>query len=290
MDGFLFIDKPCGPTSFDVVRKVRQLLGSARVGHSGTLDPQASGLLICAVNNATRLLPLLPAEPKLYRFGVQFGKETDTLDREGTLLKSGGGIPSLQELNGALVRCTGEMLQTPPRFSAIKVNGKRAYALARANKEFELSPRRINVHSLRCESYDEAVGLAECTMSCSSRTYVRSLVRDIAATLATVAYASFIRRIAIGPFSVDAAEQFDALDSGVSHRVIPVKDALAFLPSVAVDDGQRRSLAMGRSIAFDNKPSAGDTVVAYAGKRERGRSIDKTGKRQVSSGQGVRRG
>ena len=181
------------------------------------------------------------------------------------MLKSGGGIPSLQELNAALVRCTGEMLQTPPRFSALKVNGMRAYALARANKEFELSPRRIHVYSLAAGSYDEALGLAECTMICSSRTYVRSLVRDIAAALATVAYAAFIRRMAIGPFSVEAAEPFETLDSGVSDRMVPVKDALAFLPSVKVTEEQYQSLVRGRDIAVDAQSGAEKTVIAYAG-------------------------
>jgi tRNA pseudouridine55 synthase len=264
LDGFLFIDKPCGPTSFGVVRQVRNLLGRAKVGHSGTLDPQASGLLICAVNNATRLLSLLPSEPKQYRFGVQFGKETDTLDGEGVSTASSNKIPTLQELNAALAACTGTQLQTPPRFSAIKINGRRAYELARLNKPFELKARQVRIGPLACEAYDEPAGRAECVVTCSNRTYVRSLVRDIAHALGTVAYASFIRRTAIGPFSVDSALAFDTLGPDCAAKITPVKEALAFLPSVVLDEGQRRSILMGRQMAFDTAAPAGGTVMAYA--------------------------
>ena len=138
MDGFLFVDKPAGPTSFDVVRRVRKLLGVAKAGHAGTLDPLASGLLICAVGNATRLLPYVPAEPKRYAFRMKFGSETDTLDREGTVVAEGGRVPGRGEVKGILKRFSGQLSQLPPKFSAVKVDGVRAYGLARKKQEFNL--------------------------------------------------------------------------------------------------------------------------------------------------------
>ncbi len=141
MDGFLLIDKPAGPTSFAVVKHVRSFCRRCKIGHAGTLDPAASGLLIVALGNATRLLEFLPTEPKVYTFIVSFGSETDTLDAEGRVTRSGGRIPGEDEIRSVLPRFVGKQMQVPPRFSALKIKGKRAYDLARGSEDFTLAPR-----------------------------------------------------------------------------------------------------------------------------------------------------
>jgi tRNA pseudouridine55 synthase len=261
LDGFLCVDKPCGPSSFAVVKAVRRELRCAKAGHGGTLDPAASGLLIVALGTATRLLPYLPGEPKRYRFGMRFGQQTDTLDCEGKITIDGGRVPSGPEIESMLPRFLGELLQEPPKFSAVKVNGRRAYALARDNEEFDLQKKAITIISLSLAGYDQATGVAECDMTCSRGTYVRSLVRDVAAGLGTVAYASFIRRCAVGPFSVDAAISFDGLGPESVRSVIPVRDALATVPSAKVNKVQCGILAHGKDVRLDTV--VGDTVIAY---------------------------
>ena len=259
MDGFLFVDKPSGPTSFAVVRQVRRALDGAKVGHAGTLDPCASGLLVCALGGATRLLPYLPSEPKRYAFGMRFGNETDTLDSEGAVVAQGGRMPGREELQAALGRFSGVIRQTPPKFSAVKVQGERAYDLARKHTEFEIPERQVTVFSLSLESYDGAKAEAALEVACSGGTYVRSLVQDIAHTLGTFAHASFIRRLAIGSFSVDNAIDMESVKDLREH-IMPVKEALSSLPSVTVSVTQCETLEKGRSIKLD---MADETVIAY---------------------------
>ena len=259
MDGFLFVDKPSGPTSFDVVRQVRRALGGEKTGHAGTLDPLASGLLVCALGSATRLLPYLPSEPKRYAFGMRFGIETDTLDSEGAMVAQGGHTPGREELQATLGRFTGVVRQTPPKFSAVKVNGERAYDLARKHLEFEIAEREVTVFSLVLVSYDGANAGAALEVVCSGGTYVRSLVQDIAHALGTLAYASFIRRLAIGPFTVDNAITMDSAKDLREH-IMPVKQALSSLPSVMVNLSQCETLEKGRSVKLDTTEQ---TVIAY---------------------------
>ena len=267
MDGFLFVNKPSGPTSFDIVRQVRKGLGGAKVGHAGTLDPLASGLLICGIGDATRLLPYLPAEPKKYAFGLRFGAETDTLDTEGTIVKGGGRVPSWEEVEAALPRFTGELLQTPPKYSAKKVRGRRAYDLARKQVEFELGRARVTVYSLALSSYDEKKGEAALDLTCSSGTYVRALCRDIAAALGTFGHASFIKRLAIGPFTVENAVLLEGIDDIAKH-VVPVSQALSSLPSVKVTADQCEAIAKGKDIRTDGTNLTDKTVIAYTEKDE----------------------
>lgn len=259
MNGFFFIDKPAGPTSFDVVRQVRRACGE-KTGHSGTLDPQASGLLICAVGDATRLLPCLPAEPKRYLFGVQFGSETDTLDSEGSVVSEGGRVPLEEEVRAALPKFIGRVTQTPPRFSAVRVAGERAYDLARQRRTFELKERTVTISSLSLVKFDAPK--ASLDVTCSGGTYVRSLARDIAKELGTLAFASFIRRLAIGPFSVDNAVAPAVAAQDPSAHMAPVAKALASVPSVVLGPVQLETVAMGKDITIDKSD---DLVIAYNG-------------------------
>ena len=262
MDGFLLIDKPPGPSSFAVVNTVRRMFGCGKAGHSGTLDPQASGLLIVALDAATRLLAYLPGEPKRYSFGMQFGSQTDTLDKEGKIVTEGGRVPSEEEVEAACVRFIGEQLQTPPKFSAVKADGKRAYARARNNEEFELKQKTVAIFALALVKYDPAAGIAECDMTCSRGTYVRALVRDVAAALETVAYASFIRRTEIGPFTVQDALDFTRIGPESERRILPVAKALAAMPSVVLGKDQCEPLLYGKDIRCGS--AAAETVIAYA--------------------------
>jgi tRNA pseudouridine55 synthase len=267
LDGFLCVDKPCGPSSFTVVKTVRRELLCSKAGHAGTLDTAASGLIIVALGAATRLLSYLPEEPKRYCFGMRFGRQTDTLDSEGKITAEGGRVPARSEIESLLPRFVGEIRQAPPKFSAVKVGGRRAYSLARGNEEFDLKEKTVRVSSLSLTGFDPETGIAECDMTCSRGTYVRALVRDVAAGLGTVAYASSIRRLAIGPFSVDNAVPFDNIGPESAQRIIPVRDALASVPSAKVNQEQCGILAHGKDVRLDEAAggeATGDIVIAYA--------------------------
>ena len=220
-DGFLLIDKPAGVSSFSVVRSMRSRLSVKKAGHAGTLDPQAVGLLVCAFGKATRLIRYLPLEPKVYEFTVTFGSRTDTLDGAGTVVASGGTVPSETALVTCLNEFTGPQMQVPPVFSALKVGGKRSYALARKGTPPDLQPRRIDVSRFTLLRYNGTVGTAEFSVTCSGGTYVRALARDIAEKLGTLGYASAIRRVRCGIFDVSNAYLPDMVSGTTPPLLIP---------------------------------------------------------------------
>jgi tRNA pseudouridine55 synthase len=265
MEGFLFIDKPRGPSSFTVVASVRRALGVKKAGHAGTLDPGASGLLVLAVGPYTRLLPCLPLEPKVYRFSIRFGSETDTLDSEGSVIKSGGRVPTEQEIANILPVFTGPLQQRPPEYSAIKVKGgERAYALARRGEQVEMKPRSVEIHSLRMLRFDETTGEAELEVACSGGTYVRSLSRDMAEKLGTFGYAGAIRRIGAGRFTVDQALSFDKI-AEAEKSLLPAREVFAEHPRIVLTDAQMMRLSTGsgflcEQLSGEEFPS---TVFAY---------------------------
>ncbi len=262
MDGFLLVDKPIGPSSFAVVKRARNALSCDKVGHCGTLDPLASGLLVVAFGAATRLLPFLPQEPKRYRFRMKFGIETDTLDSEGVVTRQNGIVPGKDALIAALQKFVGGQMQTPPKFSAVKIDGKRAYRRARDKEEFEIGEKAITVFSLELLTYDIVSAEAECEVACSHGTYVRSLVRDIAASLDTVAYATAIRRIAIGLFNVETAVAYDKLDGQSAAFVVPVRNALTNMPSITIDNDQCAMVSHGMKLKLAGLTA--ETAIAYA--------------------------
>jgi len=249
-DGFLLIDKPCGPSSFTIVAAVRRALTVKKTGHAGTLDPAASGLLVLAVGPATRLLPYLPLEPKVYRFSVRFGSETDTLDSEGVVVKSGGRVPARDEVEAILVEFTGKQQQIPPCFSAIKVNGERSYARARKGETVELPAREIEIFLLQLLQFDETPGVAELEVTCSGGTYVRSLARDLAAKLGTCGYAIAIRRMNIGKFSVESAVPFDKIGEK-DFSLMHAGEALSDFPRIQLNVVQIEKIATGSDILCD---------------------------------------
>lgn len=250
-NGFLLIDKPEGPSSFDAVRRSRKVFNTKKVGHCGTLDPLASGLLIVAVGKATRLINDLSIEPKIYNFGIQFGKTTTTLDREGEVVKSGGLIPSEDEIKKILPSLTGKIDQTPPKYSAIKINGVPAYKLARKDKEFDIKSRTIEISNLTLFNYNNETGEADMQVKCSGGTYVRVLCEQIAKELNTYAYASYIRRLKIGEYSVDDAVSLEAKDEKIANSLSSLWDIFQDEPKAIITEEQQKEISHGREISID---------------------------------------
>jgi tRNA pseudouridine55 synthase len=249
----LLVDKPAGPTSFGCVARVRGVLGGRRVkvGHAGTLDPFATGLLALLVGRATRLAPYLVGLDKRYRSVVQFGVRSDTGDPEGVLEPSDGALPEPAALALACGDAVGRSLQVPPATSAIKVAGRRAYSLARAGQEVDLPPREVHVHALDIVSYDAALGLAVLDVHCSKGTYIRALARDLGETLGCGAYCAELRRLAIGHLQIERAAPLDDVCAdplGGPWRM-PCSDALAHLPARELEPAERDALLHGRAIA-----------------------------------------
>lgn len=232
MNGILLVDKPKEWTSFDVVGKVRSLItkssynttGKKRypVGHTGTLDPMATGLLVLLVGTYTKKAPALTKLDKTYEVTMKLGETSTTGDAEGEKTKASDKQPTLAEVEQVLAQFTGEIMQTPPIYSAIKVNGQRAYKLARAGKVVEMEPRKVSIHSSTLQKYEYPY--VSFTTEVSSGTYIRSLVEDLGKTLGTGAYMSDLRRTRIGAFALDQAVSVAKL----SPEVIAAK--IAALP------------------------------------------------------------
>ncbi len=212
LDGLLLIDKPSGWTSFDVVAKVRSVLKQqtgqkVKVGHTGTLDPLATGLLVITVGSYCKRAQEFSKLDKTYQVTMKLGETSPTGDDEGEKTFMSDHQPKLQEIEAALRRFTGEIMQTPPVYSAIKVNGQRAYKLARAGKEVKLEPRLVTIYEVKEVTYDYP--LVTFTATVSSGTYIRSLVENIGTELQTGAYMTGLRRATVGEFSIESALKMD---------------------------------------------------------------------------------
>lgn len=258
VDGLLLVDKPAGISSHDVVSVARRAFGEKRIGHGGTLDPFATGLLVILVGRATRLLPHLPGEPKLYEATIRFGAETDTEDLLGTVVRE-APLPTRAALLSALPRLTGAVVQVPPAYSAKRVDGRRAYDMARAGESVELKPVTIRVDrweilSLTGADGRELVGPdgaaedrvqeARVRIACGGGTYIRSLARDLARFADSAAHLTQLRRTRSGPFRVDDALSIDDLVEG-RGRVRPALDALPGLPVQALSDDDVARIVRG---------------------------------------------
>lgn len=264
--GILLLDKPTGVSSFAALYPVKRSFRGARVGHAGTLDPAASGLLVVGIGAGTRLLEFLEGMPKRYRFGLRLGATTDTCDAEGTILSRAPAetvaAVTRERLEAALPEFRGDILQAPPAYSAIKVDGERAYARARAGEDVVLPPRPVRITRLEVVSF--APGHAELEVDCSKGTYVRSLARDLGERLGCGAHATDIRRTAIGPFRVEEAilppPDRDAPPIPAS-ALLPVARAVEGLPAVTVRREWIAALRNGNAV-----PAAG--LDATAGTRD----------------------
>lgn len=265
-NGFLLIDKPEGPSSFAAVKRARKVFKTKKAGHCGTLDPLASGLLIVAVGKGTRLIPDLLIEPKVYEFGIQFGKTTSTLDREGEILAEGGRLPSADEIKDVLPEFKGTISQTPPKFSAIKINGVPAYKLARKEKEFEIKSREINIFELSLLDYDIESGVADMRVECSGGTYVRVLCEQIAQKLSTYGYASYIRRVMVGEYSLSDAVSLGSDDDEIYDSLKEFWDVFNEMPRAIVTLEDEKELSHGREITIDSCDK--DQVFLYNEEKE----------------------
>jgi tRNA pseudouridine55 synthase len=242
LDGILVVDKPVGPTSHDVVALVRRLAGTKRIGHGGTLDPFASGVLPLYLGLGTRVVEFHLGARKAYRATVCFGASSTTDDLEGELTPSEGSAPSREDVEAALAGFLGTHLQLPPAFSARKVGGRRAYALARAGQAPELPARETTFHALSLERWDATEPdrpLAVIDVACSAGTYVRALARDLGAAVGSAAYLGALRRTAAGPFTLDDAISLDvAREAAAGGRfgdlLRPVGTGLDDLPALTL--------------------------------------------------------
>lgn len=252
--GLIVVDKPEGPTSHKVVSIVRRGTGVRKVGHAGTLDPRASGVLVLCLGPATRLSEYLSTSTKSYEAVIRFGESTDTYDAEGESTTS-GEIPAETVIEDALELFKGEIQQVPPPYSAIKLQGKKAYELAREGEEVELDPRQVTVHELTMLGY-EAPDL-RLRVECSAGTYIRSLAHDLGVALSTGAHLAALRRLRAGPFSLEDSVGLDALEHAMKHNqwkeyLRPASDALPDLPSISVDQTELDRLRNGLRIASDD--------------------------------------
>lgn len=269
--GVLPVDKPAGPTSHDVVAVARRALGTRRIGHTGTLDPFATGLLLLCVGPATRLAEFLTGLPKRYRARVRLGARTSTDDPEGEVEATSERWRELSpaDVEGALAALRGRLLQTPPRFSAKKLGGRAAYELARRGREVALEPSWVEVFALDVVAWEPPE--LELDVRCSSGTYVRALARDLGAALGVGAHLSALRRTEVGRFGVEGALALDVLTdaAAVARAWIPPADAVAHLPRVQVSAEDAARLAHGRTVGVQAgaELAAGAEAVAVVSDR-----------------------
>jgi len=251
IDGFLLVDKPEGVSSHDVVNMVRRATGEKQVGHAGTLDPFATGLLVILLGRSTRLAQYVRDEPKVYEATVRFGTETDTEDLGGTVVRE-AQRPTRAALLDAAPRLTGQIEQVPPAFSAKRVGGKRAYEAAREGLAVELKPVTVTVHGIALGDFSEEGGrVSSCTMrvECGGGTYVRSLARDLARAAGSAAHLTALRRIRCGEFDLTHSVPVAPRGSVTNEfRVAPVLGALAGYPVQDVSGDEAAKLARGIDI------------------------------------------
>jgi len=256
VSGWLILDKPVGIGSTPCVSAVKRALREAgaaktKVGHGGTLDPLASGVLPIALGEATKLAGRMLDASKSYDFTVKFGEQTDTLDLEGAVIAISQVRPTIAEIDAVLDRFRGPVEQVPPAYSALKVEGRRAYDLARAGKEVELATRSVTINSLVLQSSDEDSATLSATVS--KGTYIRSLARDIAIALGTVGHVTMLRRTRAGPFDLTHAISLDKLADLAKSRsldgaVLPLSAGLDDIPALPVTPEEATLLRHGQKL------------------------------------------
>jgi tRNA pseudouridine55 synthase len=249
-DGLVVVDKPAGWTSHDVVARMRRCFGQRRVGHAGTLDPDATGVLLVGLGRATRLLRFLQEAGKEYRARVVFGVATDTLDASGAVLERAEMPLTREQLDAALPTFTGAIEQVPPMVSALKVGGRKLYELARKGEEVERAARGVRIDALVVEEFvPGAYPEATLRIVCSSGTYVRSLAADLGTALGGCAHLAELRRLRVGAFSLDEARTIERIEADLDAALLPPIDAVRALESVVVTGEQERAVAHGATFA-----------------------------------------
>ena len=251
MNGIILVDKPCGWTSHDVVGKLRGILRERRIGHSGTLDPMATGLLVVFAGRATRAVEFAEADSKEYIAGLRLGVSTDTQDTTGNVLNTCETLPSKDELIAAANGFLGEISQIPPMYSAIKMNGKKLYELARRGEIVERSPRKVTISRLELVGEDKCDYILD--IHCSKGTYIRTLCSDIGDKLGCGGCMSSLRRVKAGVFSITQAHTMEQIQAaadlgGLDGIIIPVDTLFTDKPKLTVNEFEEKKLRNGNTI------------------------------------------
>ncbi len=258
LNGWLIVDKPKGITSADVIRDIKAVIGKVKIGHTGTLDPMATGVLPVALGIATKMIPYLPDTGKEYEFTIKWGETTDTGDADGKIIAESSARPSLREIDSALLSFIGKTMQTPPAYSAVKINGKKAYELARAGEEVSIEPREITIDTLKIipapeESFADSHDYTSFYVSCSQGTYVRSLAKDLADKLGVCGHLVRLRRLRSGKFKVQDAillEKIREMEHPTSRSgfLLPSDTVLDDISVLALSETEARTLMAGTAV------------------------------------------
>ena len=264
MNSWVFIDKPKNITSFEVIKKLKKILNIKKIGHSGTLDPFATGILAIALGEATKSIHYFN-QNKVYKFNVVFGELKDTDDITGRTIKKSNTIPTLDQINQCLRKFIGKHTQIPPQYSAVKVNGKRAYKLARDNIKFELKAKDVLIENIKCTDTKNKKEYSF-IMECSTGTYVRSIARDLGKMLGTYAYVSELRRVKIGKIDekdIILLDKFEELVHIGDHFEVmhSIRDVLDDIPAVLIDQEISHKFRNGLSFEYINKKSENDYLL-----------------------------
>jgi tRNA pseudouridine55 synthase len=265
-DGLVVVDKPAGFTSHDVVAKLRKAYGQRKVGHAGTLDPDATGVLLVGLGRATRLLRYLSESGKAYAGRIVFGIATSTLDAAGEVLDQRPMPITRDEVERVLPRFLGDIEQLPPMVSAVKVGGRRLHELARAGEEVERAPRPVHVDRFDVVAFEPGpYPAADVEVECGSGTYVRSLAADVGAALGGCAHLAALRRTRVGSFTLPEAHPLADIEADPSAAVLPLTTAMRDLERIDVDDEQARAVSHGVSFAPSAVSVHGDGPYALVG-------------------------
>jgi tRNA pseudouridine55 synthase len=279
INGWIVIDKPVGLTSARAVGRVRGALQAKKAGHAGTLDPLATGVLPIALGEATKTVPYVSEGGKRYRFTLSWGTATSTDDSEGEAIAQSDRRPAQADIEAVLSSFVGRIQQVPPRYSAVKVGGRRAYDLARAQETFDLCARTVEIEDIVLTdrpSADEATF----EVACGKGTYMRSLARDLGEALGTCAHITALRRLTVGPFREDHAISLDYLETlghspAAFEQIYPIETALDDIPALALSETEANRLRCGQAVSFMarihrqriEKLTGGDIVFVTAGGR-----------------------
>ncbi len=272
IDGWVVLDKPVGLGSTPAVSRVRRLFGAQKAGHGGTLDPLASGVLPIALGEATKTVPFVMDGAKEYRFTLRFGEARSTEDAEGDVTATSEARPTDEAIRGALGAFIGEVEQVPPAYSALKIDGQRAYDLARAGEIVEMKSRRVRIDGLALLARPDR-DHADFVVTCGKGTYIRSLGRDLAVALGTVGHLSALRRTAAGPFREEAAISLPKLEAlghipALLGALVPVVTALDDIPALALTETQADQLRHGQPVLLTRDvPPSGALLRAEFGER-----------------------
>jgi len=260
MNGWINIYKPRGISSAKAVSLVKRIFKGSKVGHTGTLDVEAEGVLPIAIGAATKLVDILINAKKQYAFTIKFGAKTDTADNTGKVIEATEHIPSQGECHEVCAKFLGIIEQIPPAYSALKINGQRAYKLARQDRQVQLNKRNINIYDLKCTNYDQKQGTASYICKCSKGTYIRTLAEDISLSLQSLGFVIELRRLRVGMFDLKTAidiSSYAEIDFGEAKKLLQdkclkVEDVLDDIPVLEASDDCTRKIRFGQICQFDD--------------------------------------